>query len=234
MCADRSTEWGASAVLFDLDGVLVDATEWHYEALNMALRDVSGTEIRRREHLAVFNGLPTRVKLARLVSEGRVREGDVSEIVRRKQEATVRVIREQCRPDPSKVVLLQGLARHFRVGCVTNSIRATAELMLEKADLLTFMETIVSNEDATRPKPAPDGYIIAMYQLRALPGRTLIVEDSPFGVQAARDSGGHVLAVAGPTDVTIERLAAALREFMRFDLIAANEELGSHLNEVAR
>jgi beta-phosphoglucomutase-like phosphatase (HAD superfamily) len=234
MSADRSSEWWASAVLFDLDGVLVDATEWHYKSLNVALREVSGTEIRRREHLAVFNGLPTRVKLARLVSDGRVREGDVPEIVRRKQEATVRVIQDQCRRDPSKVALVQSLARHFRVGCVTNSIRATAELMLEKAGLLTFMETIVSNEDATRPKPSPDGYIIAMYQLRALPSRTLIVEDSPFGVQAARDSGGHVLAVAGPTDVTKERIATALREFMAFDLIAADGELGSHLDEVSR
>jgi len=234
MCADRNGEWWASAVLFDLDGVLVDATEWHYEALNVALRAVTGTDIKRREHLVVFNGLPTRVKLARLVAEGRVRGGDVPEIVRRKQEATVGVIRERCRPDPSRVALVRGLARHFRVGCVTNSIRATTELMLENAGLRTFMETIVSNEDATRPKPEPDGYIIAMYQLRALPGRTLIVEDSPFGVQAARNSGAHVLSVAGPPDVTVERVAAALREFMGFDLIAADGELGSHMDEVTR
>ena len=51
-----------SVVLFDLDGVLVDATEWHYEALNRALR-LFGFDISRYEHLSAYNGLPTRKKL---------------------------------------------------------------------------------------------------------------------------------------------------------------------------
>ena len=52
-----------SAILFDLDGVLIDATEWHYEALNRGLR-LFGFDITRYEHLADYNGLPTRKKLA--------------------------------------------------------------------------------------------------------------------------------------------------------------------------
>jgi beta-phosphoglucomutase-like phosphatase (HAD superfamily) len=56
------------AVLFDLDGVLVDATEWHYEALNRALR-LFGFGITRYEHLAGYNGLPTRRKLEMLSVE---------------------------------------------------------------------------------------------------------------------------------------------------------------------
>ena len=53
-----------SCVLFDLDGVLVDATEWHYEALNRALR-LFGFDITRYEHLSSYNGLPTRQEAAR-------------------------------------------------------------------------------------------------------------------------------------------------------------------------
>jgi hypothetical protein len=57
-----------TAVLFDLDGVLVDATEWHYEALNHAL-GLFGFDITRYEHLSSYNGLPTRRKLEMLSVE---------------------------------------------------------------------------------------------------------------------------------------------------------------------
>ncbi len=46
-------------ILYDLDGVLVDATEWHYESLNYALKDVAGFIIKRDEHISTFNGIPT-------------------------------------------------------------------------------------------------------------------------------------------------------------------------------
>lgn len=53
------------AILFDMDGVLIDAKEWHYEALNEALR-LFGVEISRYDHLHTFDGLPTKVKLEML------------------------------------------------------------------------------------------------------------------------------------------------------------------------
>jgi beta-phosphoglucomutase len=57
-----------STVIFDMDGVLIDAREWHYEALNKALR-LLGYEITRYEHLSTFDGLPTRKKLQMLTVE---------------------------------------------------------------------------------------------------------------------------------------------------------------------
>ena len=51
------------AILYDLDGVLVDATEWHYESLNAALKEVCGFIINRDEHVSTFNGIPTIKKL---------------------------------------------------------------------------------------------------------------------------------------------------------------------------
>jgi beta-phosphoglucomutase len=50
------------AVVFDMDGVLIEAKDWHYEALNRALK-LFGYEISRYEHLTTFDGLPTRRKL---------------------------------------------------------------------------------------------------------------------------------------------------------------------------
>ena len=59
------------AVIFDLDGVLVEAKEWHYLALNKALKHF-GFKIDRIEHLTTYDGLPTKVKLNRLSKEKRL------------------------------------------------------------------------------------------------------------------------------------------------------------------
>src|SRR4051812_42068626 len=76
------------AILYDLDGVLVDACEWHYLALNKALQSVAGTLISRVEHETVFNGLPTKRKLDVLIQQGRVREKDWKAIWELKQQLT--------------------------------------------------------------------------------------------------------------------------------------------------
>ena len=60
------------ALLYDLDGVLVDATEWHYESLNEALEEVAGFIIERSEHVTTFNGIPTNTKLEILEKQGRL------------------------------------------------------------------------------------------------------------------------------------------------------------------
>jgi beta-phosphoglucomutase-like phosphatase (HAD superfamily) len=61
-----------SLIIFDLDGVIVDACEWHRIALNEALKRICGCEITLEEHYSVFNGIPTRVKLDKLAEMGRI------------------------------------------------------------------------------------------------------------------------------------------------------------------
>ena len=56
------------AVIFDMDGVLIDAKEWHYEALNNALK-LFGYKISRHDHLVTFDGLPTRAKLQMMTEQ---------------------------------------------------------------------------------------------------------------------------------------------------------------------
>ena len=192
-----------TAVIFDLDGVLVDACDWHYQSLNMALREVSATEIEEQEHITTFNGLPTRVKLQILTQEHRVSREDWDEIFYKKQEFTKKVIRRELMPLEDKMILHAKLTDSgLLLGCVTNAIRSTTELMLKLSGQREFMECIVTNEDVRFPKPHPEGYIKAMVYLRSLPERTLIVEDSPKGLQAAQATGAHVLQVDNATEVT--------------------------------
>lgn len=196
------------AIIYDLDGVLVDAVEWHYHALNKALRSVSKFEILRDEHESRFNGLSTKKKLEILVNENRVEPVDVDKIWELKQELTVNVIEELACYDEQKCRLHLEIydTLGIRPVCVTNSIRKTAELMLHKTGQLKFMDFIITNEDVVEPKPSPEGYNRALEKLQLKPEQVLIVEDSPKGLAAAHASGAHVLQVSNPDDVTFRRI----------------------------
>ena len=195
------------ALLFDLDGVLVNACEWHYEALNQALFSVCGEKIEREEHNRKFNGLPTSKKLEMLHEEGRLRKDNFEKVWNLKQLLTEDVINKCAKKDEEKIYMLSQLASTgYRVGCVTNSIKKSAELMLKKTGQFDFFEIIVTNEDVINPKPDPEGYLTAMSTLGFSTDETLIIEDSYKGQQAAMASGAHLIKVNDASDVTLKLL----------------------------
>jgi len=195
------------AVLFDLDGVLVDACDWHYEALNKALLSVAGTYINREEHLSTFNGLATLTKLNFLEMEGRLHREDVSRVAQLKQLHTTETIKDNLFVDNTKVELLKRLKEDgYKVACVTNCIKGTATLMLTLCGVIDFIDLVVSNEDCIHNKPHPEPYIKAMVLLNCLPENCTIIEDSPKGLEAARLSGAEVIKVKNATEVTPENI----------------------------
>ena len=200
------------AILYDLDGVLVDATEWHYDSFNDALREICGFEISRLEHIRTFNGLPTNKKLEILYGENRVKKKDFDAIWELKQKKTNEIIEKTATIDETKRRLHEG-TKSFKKICVTNSIRQTALLMLKNTGQLSFMEHVISNEDVNKPKPDPEGYVKSMLHLKLDPSECLVVEDSEKGIQAAKKSKAHVYEVKGYHDVTLENVLKTINRF---------------------
>lgn len=197
------------AVLFDLDGVLVNACDFHYHALNKAL----GFELTREEHEQKYNGLSTKKKLEMLVKEGRVSEEDVPKIWDLKQKYTQEYIYNLER-DHIKIEMMQKLfENNIRMACVTNAIRSTAKEMLIRTGTIEYMDIIVSNEDVKLNKPYPDGYIYAINHLWLTPKDVMIVEDSDIGVKAAKQITDNVLRVPNADWVNKDTILYAIRTF---------------------
>lgn len=191
------------AVIFDMDGVLIDAREWHYDALNRALR-LFGQEINRTEHLLTFDGLPTRRKLEILTStRGFPRK--LHEFVNQlKQQYTMEIVYARCKPVFAREFALSQLkARGFRLAVASNSVRESVEAMMTRSNLIDYLDLVLSNEDVTHSKPDPEIYLAAMHGLGVAPHETLIIEDNDHGVRAAQSSGAHVMIVRDVDEVDI-------------------------------
>jgi beta-phosphoglucomutase len=192
------------AVVFDMDGVLIDAREWHYNALNYAL-EMFGASIGRDEHIDYFDGLPTRAKLEVLSGRGLIPyslHGIINEV---KQDMTFRMAAQHCYPNTAHLLMLNELKsiQGLHIGVATNSIRVTSESMLSLSGILPLLDTLVTNEDVKNAKPDPEIYLKACELLGVETGNTLVVEDNVHGIEAAKAAGCHVLQIADPSQLNL-------------------------------
>ncbi len=200
------------AILFDMDGVLIDAKDWHYEALNKAL-GLFGIEISRYDHLRTFDGLPTREKLKLLSARYYLPESLHPLINELKQSYTADYIYQRCHPLFQHEYALSRLHdQGYKIAVCSNSIRKTIEIMMERAELMPYLDLIVSNEDVVKAKPDPEMYLTAMRKLSMRPEECIVVEDNPNGIQAGIASGAQVLQVVTVMDVNYENIARKIEE----------------------
>ncbi len=199
------------AVIFDLDGVLVDAREIHYKALNNALARY-GHVITRDEHLSTFDGLPTKKKLKLLTEKKGLSPDLYDNIWKAKQEETFEILR-QLEPDKRIIEVIKRLRNEgYKLAVCSNSIRESTKLMLLKRGFLEFLEFYLSNEDVVNPKPSPEMYLKSIIQLNLKPKECLIVEDSHIGRQSAIDSGAHLCGVENSSGVTYEKIKNDIKD----------------------
>lgn len=200
------------AVIFDMDGVLIDAKEWHYEALNKALR-LFGFEISRYDHLVTFDGLPTAKKLEMMTVERGLPKSLHQLINDMKQIYTMEYVYMKCKPLFVHQYALSRLkSEGFRLALASNSVRVTIDMMMEKADLNQYLDFSLSNQDVKKSKPDPEIYITVINRLGLSPEECLVVEDNQNGVKAALASGANLLKVETINDVTYSNIINRINE----------------------
>lgn len=198
------------AVIFDMDGVLIDAKDWHYEALNKALR-LFGYEISRYDHLVTYDGLPTKRKLDMLSMERGLPRGLHAFLNDMKQLYTTEIVHARCKPMFHHEYALSRLkAEGMRLAVASNSVRGSVELMMQKANLTPYLDLMLSNQDVRQSKPHPEIYTTAIERFGLSPQQCLIVEDNPNGIKAANDAGAHVMVVETVYDVNYQAIRQAI------------------------
>lgn len=186
-------------VIFDLDGVLVDAKKIHYETLNAALGEEFAIDW--NEHLSLYDGLKTNQKLQMLTEKKGLPIDQHSHVWTTKQKLTIEAL-QNLQPSSTLIDCMSRLsASGYKLAVCSNSIRKTVLVVLSKLGIIEYFDLILSNEDVNNSKPHPEIYWKAISQLNCLPEQTLILEDSPYGLLAASRSQSHVLRVANPKEI---------------------------------
>jgi len=199
-------------ILFDLDGVIADTKQVHYEALNHAISLVDPQYvITESEHVLRYDGLKTRTKLNMLSDEKGLPVLSHDFIYNKKQELTIyhfsKILTDERMRDIFKTLKDEG----YILGCCTNCIRRTALVALAKTGVIEYLDVIVTNDDVKNPKPHPEMYWKAISMMGCLPEETVIIEDSPQGLLAATRSRADVVRVKNSADVALDKIYAKLK-----------------------
>lgn len=200
------------AVIFDMDGVLIDAKDWHYDALNMALA-LFGHSISRYDHLVTYDGLPTMMKLEMLTVERGLPRSLHEFINEMKQQYTLDMVFTRCKPTFNHQYALSNLKKDgYKLAVASNSVRETVESMMNKSSLVEYLDFMLSNQDVSKPKPDPEMYNNAMARMGLKPDECVIVEDNENGIKAAKASGAYVLEVLTVDDVNYQNIKNKIKE----------------------
>ena len=201
-------------VIFDLDGVLIDSRELHYETLNTALKKIDEKfVITREEHLSTFDGLSTTNKL-KILSESKGLPSNLHNVVwQEKQKSTIDLLHKCPQNSSIQSIISKLKSKGWKVAVASNSIRDSVRIALDALGILGKIDYYVSNEDVSKAKPYPEMYWKCMIAVHALPKDTIIVEDSHIGREGATNSGAHLYPVADAYELDERSFMNMISEF---------------------
>jgi HAD superfamily hydrolase (TIGR01509 family) len=214
-------------IIFDLDGVLVEAKNIHFVSLNKALKEYA---ISWDEHLSIYDGLKTNQKLEMLHKNKGLPKEYFKDIWEKKQKYTLEALKNLNQSniliDCMDLLLKEG----YKLAVCSNSVRKTVLTVLSRLGIIEYFDLILSNEDVKNSKPHPEMYWLAMSKMDVLPEETLIIEDSPYGLLAANRSNSHILRVKSPYDVFYGNIYQKINEINKKNISMKSKWSDNKLN----
>jgi HAD superfamily hydrolase (TIGR01509 family) len=187
------------AVLFDMDGLLVDTEPQWFAAESATVEQLGGTWGKQQQIDLLGSNLEF---AARYMIEHTRSERGVDHVMQLLMQNMTKQLVGSVTFRPGVLDLLDALmATDVGLALVTSSVRVHVEVVLGHLPGQPFQHQVTA-EDVTHLKPHPEPYLTALGLLGARPSRTVVLEDSPAGVAAGEAAGCHVVAV--PSVVPIE------------------------------
>ena len=205
------------AIIFDLDGVLVDTFDLHFHAWQQIAQDL-GVQFDRLD-MDRFRGRRRYDCLLDLLGEHRLSEPEIQALLERKDHL---FLAELDTIEPDKVILPgafefvdAALSKKIPLGVASSS--TNAKLLLEKTGLMTYMQAVADGSTVKRSKPAPDIFVWVAGALRARPKDVIVFEDSEVGITAAHTAGMIVVGVGDDAATMQPDMAVPNMRNLNFD-----------------
>ncbi|MCI0528423.1 MAG: HAD-IA family hydrolase, partial [Nitrospira sp.] len=205
-------------IIFDFNGVIADDEPLHLELFQKVLGE-EGLPLSEQDYYSKnYLGMDDRGCFGAVFkAQGRMAtETDLQRLIARKAEYYKQAIQNQMILFPGAVNFVKQAGDRYPLAIASGALRHEIVMILDHTEIKQYFETIVSAEDVRQGKPSPEGFIKALERLNAdpsrsskpiLPGECLVIEDSPFGIAAARSAGMKCLAITN--SYPAERLSEA-------------------------
>ena len=190
------------ALIFDMDGVLVDSEPLHKRAKEMAFQE-AGIHFPESTYES-YKGRPDRTMFHEVLADKSVDE--IAELLHRKHQFFEK-IEHELQPIPGAVDFVKWAAERYRLGLATSATPRNRAAALQHLGIAGCFESVVDTERFLRPKPDPEIFQVAMGDLKLSPMDCWIIEDSLAGVRAAKAAGSFTVAIT--TTFNASSLSAA-------------------------
>jgi beta-phosphoglucomutase len=192
------------AVLWDLDGTLVDSEDFHWQSWEYAL-GADGVRVTREQFKSTFGQRNDRILRGWLGAESS--DERITRVAEAK-EAEYRRLAEVngLTPLPGAAEWLVRLqADGWKQAIASSAPRQNVEVMLRALHLERYFDAIVASEDVTKGKPDPQVFLAAATRLAAAPSRCIVVEDAAAGIEGAKRAGMKSIGVSrtAPLDADV-------------------------------
>ncbi len=203
----RPTSQPFAAVIFDMDGVIVDSEPWHERAF-LDVFDELGYGERHGIDFPSYIGRSDRVLWQDFVARHRPPQ-PLEQLLAAKQKRLIEILRREQPIFEGLPDLLARLALRYSLAVASGSNHPVIDEVLAMKQLRRFFSVVVSTQDVGRTKPEPDVFLHAAKLLRLEPAQCCVIEDSAAGVTAARAAGMDVIAITN--SLPREQLSQATR-----------------------
>lgn len=201
----------ARAILFDMDGVLIDSEPVHEKAI-VALSGELGEEITDHQILFSFKGAPEKSMAERLIEMYPQQTLTAEQIVQRKVDLYAQLFSHVTLIPGAKEFVEKSHAAGRKHGLTTSASRSTQELTFDTFGFAPFFDAIITGEDIVKGKPDPEPYLITAARLGLKPEECIVIEDSINGVRSGKAAGCTTIALT--TTFPVEDLKAAGADFI--------------------
>jgi len=182
------------AVIFDLDGVLVDTEIEHEKAFKQVLSEFNIT-ILHQDYKHYFFGKTDKEGFLDIFRKKGIRKYNIEECVEKKREIFLKLL-NGISVFKGVIELLDKLKEKYKLALASNSPKIEVEKIINLKSIKKYFEVITSVDDVIKPKPDPEIYLKTAEKLKVSIEECIVIEDSVFGVGAGKRAGMTVIAIA--------------------------------------